>query len=584
MRQEGLAAAGLVATVALGLWFFVLPRGFSLHLPIAYGEGDSLVHAHYVKRILTTGWFPWSTEFLGAPFGASELDMPDALSLHYLMIKALGLFSSDWVVVTNVFIVSGFFFAAIAGYWLLRTFQLEPAWAALGGLVFAFLPYHFIRLVPLNHLYLAAYWTVPFAVWLALKAWPDPAHEAATFRSMRSMRIGLAAALVAVGTDEIYYAFFACFLIASAGLASMLSRRALSALLPAGGMILAICLIVAAQLWPSIQHWQTSGANPETAARHPAESETYGLKLTQMLLPHRHHPFETARALSVRYNTTFNENESSALGVVASFGLIVLLAIAFVRLARGGGPVRILEKLALLAIAALMLGTVGGGGAMFAWIVTPMIRAYNRISIFIALLSVAAAVIAIDALVRRIGSDWKERRLVVLLIAVVVGLFALWDQTVAFDQARIAPLFVQDREVIQRAEAQLPADTMVYQLPYHRYPEAGPVGAMADYDLLRGFLHSTRLRWSHGGMKGRPGDLWFRELAALPIERQIVVAAENGFGAVYIDRRGFSDGGAAVESVLRERLGSPVAVDRNGHIAIYRMEPTGTKPGRRNAH
>ena len=84
-------------------------------------------------------------------------------------------------------------------------------------------------------------------------------------------------------------------------------------------------------------------------------------------------------------------------------------------------------------------------------------------------------------------------------------------------------------------------------------------------------------------MKGRPGDLWFRELAALPIERQIVVAAENGFGAVYIDRRGFSDGGAAVESVLRERLGSPVAVDRNGHIAIYRMEPTGTKSGRRNA-
>jgi hypothetical protein len=125
-------------------------------------------------------------------------------------------------VVTNVFIISGFFFAALAAYWLLRTFQLAPVWAALGGLVFAFLPYHFIRLFPLNHLYLANYWTVPFAVWLALKAWPDPAHEAAPFRSMR---IGLAAALVAVGTSGIYYAFFACFLVASAGLASTLSRR-----------------------------------------------------------------------------------------------------------------------------------------------------------------------------------------------------------------------------------------------------------------------------------------------------------------------------------------------------------------------
>ena len=285
----------------------------------------------------------------------------------------------------------------------------------------------------------------------------------------------------------------------------MLSRRAPSALLPAGGMIVAICLIVAVQLWPSIQHWRTSGANPETAARRPVESEIYGLKLTQMLLPHRHHPLEKARALSVRYNTPSNENESSALGVVAGFGLIVLLAIAFVRVAGGGGPVRLPDKLAFLAVAALMLGTVGGGGAMFAWIVTPVIRAYNRISIFIALLSVAAAMIAIDALLRRIGSDWKERRLIALLSAVVVGLFALWDQTIEFDQARIAPAFLQDREVIQRAEAQLPADTMVYQLPYHPYPEAGPVGAMADYDLLRGFLHSTRLRWSYGGMKGTPG-------------------------------------------------------------------------------
>ena len=33
------------------------------------------------------------------------------------------------------------------------------------------------------------------------------------------------------------------------------------------------------------------------------------------------------------------------------------------------------------------------------------------------------------------------------------------------------------------------------------------------------------------------------QLAALPIERQVVVAAENGFGAVYIDRRAFNDGG-----------------------------------------
>ena len=47
---------------------------------------------------------------------------------------------------------------------------------------------------------------------------------------------------------------------------------------------------------------------------------------------------------------------------------------------------------------------------------------------------------------------------------------------------------------------------MVFQLPYRRFPETQPLARMADYDLMRGYLHSDDLRWSYGFMKGRPGD------------------------------------------------------------------------------
>src|SRR5438477_9119391 len=58
--------------VSVSLWVFVLPTGFDIALPIAYGDGDSLQSAAYIKRILQTHWFPFRTELLGAPFGAAD--------------------------------------------------------------------------------------------------------------------------------------------------------------------------------------------------------------------------------------------------------------------------------------------------------------------------------------------------------------------------------------------------------------------------------------------------------------------------------------------------------------------------------
>ena len=48
---------------------------------------------------------------------------------------------------------------------------------------------------------------------------------------------------------------------------------------------------------------------------------------------------------------------------------------------------------------------------------------------------------------------------------------------------------------------------MIFQMPYRPFPEAPALGAIADYDLFRGYLHSDDLRWSYGIVKGR-GEDW----------------------------------------------------------------------------
>jgi phosphoglycerol transferase len=119
---------------------------------------------------------------------------------------------------------------------------------------------------------------------------------------------------------------------------------------------------------------------------------------------------------------------------------------------------------------------------------------------------------------------------------------------------------------------------MVWQIPYQPFPESGAIVQMENYGPLRGYLNSTALRWSFGAMKGRDADRWMRAVAERPLGEQLQFAARSGFGAVYIDRRGFDDRGVAAEKVLQGKLGAPLAQSQDGMLAIYRMQPEGLRP------
>ncbi|HUF80600.1 MAG TPA: sugar translocase, partial [Burkholderiales bacterium] len=140
------------------------------------------------------------------------------------------------------------------------------------------------------------------------------------------------------------------------------------------------------------------------------------------------------------------------------------------------------------------------------------------------------------------------------------------------DREKQGPAFEADRRFVREVEGLLPRGALVYQLPYHPYPEAGPRHALKDYGLFRGYLHSESLRWSYGSMKGREADAWLRSIAALPLDRHLGAVAGKGYEAVYVDRRGFADRGAQLESGLKSVLGPPAVVSADGHLAVYRID------------
>ena len=224
----------------------------------------------------------------------------------------------------------------------------------------------------------------------------------------------------------------------------------------------------------------------------------------------------------------------------------------------------------MLTVAGVLLGTVAGFGAVFAGAVTPQIRTYNRISVFIALFAFVTLGLLADRFLRlRAGARW---RVIATIVIAAVALLAVLDQTPRDLSA--APLASQAEYAGAAAfgtqvQTTLPAGTSVFQLPYLAFPESPPI--VPDVRLLA--VHW--LRSHHGpalelwGVKGRADAAWQEATASLPPTAMLERLRAAGFGALWVQVNGYEDGGVAIRADLEKLLGAPAAVREDGVIAMW---------------
>ncbi len=157
--------------------------------------------------------------------------------------------------------------------------------------------------------------------------------------------------------------------------------------------------------------------------------------------------------------------------------------------------------LAALTLAAVLVGTTGGLSTLLA-VVWPQIRAWNRLSIFIAFFALLAVGLLLESLRPRLPALGFGALLAGLLV-----LGAL-DQTSPFfipPHAGLAADYRADQSWYRSVEGQLPEGASVVQLPHEPFPEP-PLGPRPIYEPAKAYLHTSDLRWSWGAMRGRPDD------------------------------------------------------------------------------
>ena len=77
---------------------------------------------------------------------------------------------------------------------------------------------------------------------------------------------------------------------------------------------------------------------------------------------------------------------------------------------------------------------------------------------------------------------------------------------------------------------------------------------MRAYEHYKAYLHSKTLRWSYSAPRGEQEDKWQQTVAAEPVPELVKSVREAGFAGIYINRDGYEDHAAKLESELASTL------------------------------
>jgi phosphoglycerol transferase len=594
-RRRGgrIGALATLLLVSLGAYLALELWRANLSVPFRYAQiDDTKFYFGLVKGIIDHGWYLHNPN-LAAPLGQALYDFPQgADNLNFLLIRAISLLSSNYALVTNLFFLLTFPLTGLAAHYAFRRLGVRPAAATACAVLFALLPFHFYRHE--SQVLLSAYYAVPLGAYLFLAVFAEeplfPARPGAppalAWASRRSLATLLAC--VVIGSAGLYYAVFAICLLLGGALVAGFAHRGRRAVLTGLAATAAIAVTVTVNLAPSLINSARHGGDP-AIARTPVESEQLGLRLSNLVLPVRSHRLPLLSNLNTQYaadtSPGYCESCNETLGVVGAVGFVLLGLVALAAIAGAAssqtpdrawrGPLR---PAALGVALAFAVGTTGGISALIAFLITPDVRGWNRISLYIAFFSLLAVGLLLDH-ARPPDAGPRRRRLAGLLLMVVLVVGWL-DETSTFfvvDYKASAREYQSDRAFGRLIQSRLPPGASVLELPYVPFPEgyhlAGSAPSTAfstSYDLLRPYLSTDGLHWSFGAIKGRPSD-WESALAAKRLDLVAAAAVAAGFQAIYVDPHGYNDPVLAhrVAVGLTELLGSPPLLSPRRDVWLF---------------
>jgi phosphoglycerol transferase len=430
------------------------------------------------------------------------------------------------------------------------------------------------------HPFHSSYWVVPLASLLVLAVLLDrqlfvrrPGAHGPLAWASRTTLLTLGACVLIGSAGSIYYSLFAVALVVLAGLLAAIRRHWRRPLGTAGVIAGVLLAVVVLNLAPTILYDVANGENDSVAERTPDESERYSLSLFGLLAPaegHRIGPFDDLRDDYVE-TSAFENAAVPGLGVVGALGFIWLMVFALASALRPGRWVARSElhgAASAAGLTAFLIGTTGGFSLLFAHLVSPQLRVWVRLEVFIAFFALVAVGALLDWALRspRVARHGSVAAGAILSAVLLLGFFDQTNYVPAYDQTRAE--WESDAAIVSAIESELGPDAAVFQLPYVPFPEWYPSGGTVSFDPLRPYLHSSNVRWSYGSMFGRPED-WQPGLVDEQVDPALARISAAGFDGVLVDRYAYPDDAAKLEAAIAKAAATDPVVSPDARFSFF---------------
>jgi phosphoglycerol transferase len=534
MRREWAGVVALLATTAA-----VFAVSFQLTTPRAWkvpmqSTGDALFELAAMAACGDGGCLIGANEpRLGAPFGANWADFPRTDDLQHFaggtLARLLGLGFA-----ANLMLLFAALAAAAGMYLSARALGSHPAFAAAAAILFALSPYFYTR--NLQHFALAWFALIPVQVWV----WRQLASRRRARPPKPTTRRWLWVASALMGFQTVYYVAYFIFGCAAVGALQAWRRNWIAVGWAAACAGLAMATALAMQL-DTLRVVTRDGFNRGAVVRSPNEGRINGLWPEQLALPSPFHRVKLVRDTVAPYATKVGsrgEYPSAYLGLAGLAAFLWLLVRGGRAVARrqwGTPDAGSLGFVAFWFALALPFGILALFGRVTGLAV---LRSNNRVSVVLLALALLYAAHQLTRRLRRRGPA------VVWAVASVVAAVGLAEQIPLTDPdvdpawlTRSAARWDANAELVQKLEqgGQAPR---VFVYPPGDFPEDRTPPFGDPYLPLELFVHSRRVEWSFGGVRGRESSGWAKRTAQLGDDAFAAELKSNGFTGLATTPRG----------------------------------------------
>lgn len=559
----------LIPAILTFLIWFIINQGWKIDFskPIVYWGGDDFLHNMVIKKAVL-GKDIWTDEHLGYPFRQQMYGFPLIPFMGVWIGYIVGLFTDNYAIATNIYIISMIVMAAVSFSYVAEKLKITKMNAVLGGIMFAFCQYAAIH--GSSHFTALCYWTIPLFVLLCYYVYTGDYSDTKYWKIQVILICYLGA------SSDPFYAFFACFFLLICALAAVLKGNIKNFCLGIK-FILGIVVSMIFNLFPSIANTICYGSLTESVNRTASEAITWGLKLVTLVMPFNgDHILSGLTQKYIKEGLPTGENICNYLGIFGIIGF-VLLVISLIEKEWIKQVLGIKEAqfyfIVVMNLFAILLGVSGGIGTAFAVLVTPAVRVYNRISIYIYFFSILSVLFIADRYIIKGGLRLEKKYIVVATVIVIVHLLDMQVYKMVLDYSEMNEQYEEDYELTVKIEESIGREGRVLQLPYLSFPENYTESGKGNYlKSLNGWFHSNSLYWSGGALQGTPADSILRERYSIKNMDEIVLyALQDSYDGIYVDTAAYVNAESIIADLERITGQTPI-MNKSGSVYFFNIQ------------